>query len=70
MFKDLFDEFTGLKYQITTKVLLRKHKENGTIEFAPVYFSSTYKTTISFDKYMLDNLFKKLIIGLLKSLVG
>ena len=28
LFKDLLDEIEGLKYQITMKVLLRKHKEN------------------------------------------
>ena len=29
MFKDLLDETKGFKYQITVKVLLRKHEENG-----------------------------------------
>ena len=29
MFKDLLDEIKGFKYQITVKVLLRKHEENG-----------------------------------------
>ena len=36
------------------KVLLGEHKENRGIEFAPVYFNSTTKTVINFDKYMLD----------------
>ena len=29
MFKDLLDEIKGFKYQITVKVLIRKHEENG-----------------------------------------
>ena len=29
LFKDLLDEINGFKYQLTVKVLLRKHKENG-----------------------------------------
>ena len=29
------------------EVLLRKHKENGDIEFTPVYSNSTTKTVIS-----------------------
>ena len=33
----------GFKYQITVKVLLFKHKENGDIEYAPVYFNSATK---------------------------
>ena len=35
------------------KILLRKHKGNGHIEFAPVYFNSTTKTVIN-SKYDLD----------------
>ena len=33
VFKNLLDEMKGFKNQITVKVLLRKHKENGNIEF-------------------------------------
>ena len=36
MFKDSLDKIKGFEYQITVKVL---HKENGDIEFAPVYFN-------------------------------
>ena len=53
LFRDLLDEIKGFKYQITVKVLLRKNKQNGDIEFAPVYFNSTTKTVINF-KYDLD----------------
>ena len=40
LFKDLLDKVKGFKYQITVKVLLRKHKENEGIEFAPVKYNS------------------------------
>ena len=56
LFKDLIDEIKGIKYQITVKVSLRKHKENGDIEFAPVYFNSATKTVID-SKYDLDKYF-------------
>ena len=46
MFKDFLDETKGFKYQIAVKVLLRKHKENGDIEFASVCFNSATKTEI------------------------
>ena len=73
MFKDLLNETKGLKYQITVKVLLTKHKENGGIEFAPVYFNFTTKTVIS-SEYDIEKFFKKLWtglrIGLMKDLVG
>ena len=55
------------------KVLLSKHKENGGIEFAPVYFNFTTKTVIS-SEYDIEKFFKKLCtglrIGLMKDLVG
>ena len=40
LFNDLFNETEGFKYQITMKVLLKKYKSNGEIEFASVYFNS------------------------------
>ena len=43
LFSDLLNETKGFKYQITVKVLLKKYKLNGEIEFAPVYFNSTAK---------------------------
>ena len=33
----------GFKYQITVTLLLFKHKINGDIEYAPVYFNSATK---------------------------
>ena len=41
---DLLNEIRGFKYQITVKVLLKKFRSNGEIEFAPVYFNSSTKT--------------------------
>ena len=35
-------------------MLLSKHKENGDIEFAPLYFNSTTKTVVN-SKHDLDN---------------
>ena len=46
LFKDILDEIKGFKYKITVKALLRKDKQNGEIEFAPVYFNSTTNTLI------------------------
>ena len=74
MLKDLLDEIKGFKYQITGKVLLRKHKGNGDKEFAPVCFTSTTKTIINF-YYILDTSFQEFLyridnlIWLIKDLV-
>ena len=50
-FKDLFsdplNETKGFKYRINVKVLLKKYKLNGEIEFALVYFNSLTKTVIN-----------------------
>ena len=42
------------------KVLLSKLKENGHIEFAPVYFISTIKTVINLE-YDLDKSFQEIL---------
>ena len=47
LFSDLLNETKGFKYQITVKVLLKKYKPNGEIEFGPVYFNSETKTVIN-----------------------
>ena len=44
LFSDLLNETKGFKYQITVKVLLKKYKLDGEIEFRPVYFNSVTKT--------------------------
>ena len=58
LFSDLLNETKGFKYQITVKVLLKKYKPNGEIEFAPVYFNSVTKTGINY-RFRLENYFKK-----------
>ena len=35
LFSNLLNAWKGFKYQITVKVLLKKYKSNGEIEFAP-----------------------------------
>ena len=71
MFSDLLNKTKGFKYQITLKVMLKKYRPNGEIEFRPVYFNSTTKTVIN-HKYSLEMLFKKfwteLTTGLIKDL--
>ena len=72
--KDLFnnrlDETKDLKYEITIKESLRKDKQNGEIEFTPVYFNSTTKTVIN-HKCDLDKSFQEIkITGLMKDLGG
>ena len=39
LFNDVLNETKCFKYQITVKVLLKKYKLYGEIEFAPVYFN-------------------------------
>ena len=61
LFKELLNEMKGFKYQITVTVLLSKHKINGDIEYAPVYFHSATKTTINSHKYDLDKSFQRFL---------
>ena len=42
------------------KVLLKKYKLSGEIEFAPVYFSSTTKTIIN-HRFRLENSFQEIL---------
>ena len=60
MFNDLLNETEGFKYQITVKVLLKKYKLNGEIEFAPVYFNSVTKTVIN-HRFKLENYFEEIL---------
>ena len=59
MFNDLLNEAKGFKYQITLKVVLKKYKPNGEIEFRPVYFNSKTKTVIN-HKFSLENAFQEI----------
>ena len=60
LFSDLLNETKGFKYQITLKVMLKKYKPNGEIEFRPVYFNSTTKIVIN-HKFGLENLFQEML---------
>ena len=60
LFSDLLNETKGFKYQITLKVMLKKYKPNGEIEFRPVYFNSTTKTVIN-HKFSLENAFQEIL---------
>ena len=60
MFNDLLNETKGFKYQITVKLLLKKYKLNGEIEFAPVYFNSVTKTVIN-HRFRLENSFQEIL---------
>ena len=60
MFSDLLNETKGFKYQITVKVLLKKHKHTGEIEFRPLYFNSKTKTVIN-HKFSLENAFQEIL---------
>ena len=46
LFDNLTNEIEGFKYQITLKILLKKYKPDGEIEFTPVYFNSQTKLVI------------------------
>ena len=60
LFKDLFHEMKGFKYQITITVFLRKYKGNGYKEFAPVHFNSATKTVID-SEYNFDESFQNIL---------
>ena len=47
LFNNLLNETKGFKYQNTVKVLLKKYKLNGDIEFVPIYFKSLTKPIIN-----------------------
>ena len=58
LFNDLLNETRFFEYQITLKVLLKKYRPNGEIEFIPVYFNSSTKTIIN-RRYKLDKSFQE-----------
>ena len=59
-FRYLLIEMKGFKYQITVKILLKKYKPNGEIEFAPVYFNSWKKTVIN-SRFNLEDSFQEVL---------
>ena len=60
LFNGLLNETKGFKYQITIKVLLKKHKPDKEIEFTPVYFNSSTKTIIN-NRFRLEHDFHKIL---------
>ena len=60
MFSDLLNETKGFKYKITLKVMLKKYKPNGQIEFRPVCFNSTPKKILN-HKFSLKNAFQEIL---------
>ena len=61
MFNDLLNETRGFKYQITVKVLLKKYRSNGEIEFTPVYFNSSNKKAVINHRYKLNKSFQEIL---------
>ena len=59
LFRNLLNETKGFKHQITVKVLLKKYKLNGKIDFVPVYFNSVTKTAIN-HRFKLENSFQEI----------
>ena len=53
LFNNLLNKTKGFKYQIIVKVLLKKHKTNGEIEFASLYFNSQI-TVINHRNFIYD----------------
>ena len=60
MFNDLLNEAKVVKSQIIVKVLLKKCKLNGKIEFPPVYFNSLTKTVMN-HRFSVENYFKEIL---------
>ena len=57
LLNNLLNETKSFKYQITVKILLKKYKINGEIEFASVYFNSLAKTIIN-HRFKFENSFQ------------
>ena len=60
MLSDILNETKGFKYKITLKVMLKKYKPNGQIEFRPVCFNSTPKKILN-HKFSLENAFQEIL---------
>ena len=59
LFSDRLNETKGFKYKITVKVLLKKYKGNGEIEFDTVYFNLVTKRVIN-HRFRLENFFQEI----------
>ena len=60
LFSGLLNERKGFRYHIRLKVMLKKYKPNGEIEFRPVYFNSATKTVIN-HRFRLENSFQEIL---------
>ena len=60
LFNDFLNETKVFKYQMTLKIMLKKRKPDGEIEFRPVYFNSTTKAVIN-HRYKLENSFQEIL---------
>ena len=60
IFSNLLSEIKGFKYQITVKILMKKYKQDGEIEFAPVYFNSVTKLVIN-NRFKLEKSFQEIL---------
>ena len=63
LFSNLINETKGFKYQITLKVLLKKYKPNGEIEFTPVHYNSLTKLVIN-HRYKLNKSFQEILYSI------
>ena len=63
LFNDLLNETIGFRYQIKVKVLLKKYRSNGEIEFAPLYFNSSIKTIMN-NRFKLEHAFQEILYGI------
>ena len=60
LLSDLLNETKGFKCQITVKILLRKYKLNGEIEFRLVYVNSVTKTVTNHG-FKLESSFREIL---------
>ena len=60
LFSNLINDIKDFKYQITVKVLLKKYKPNGEIEFTPVCFNSLTKLVIN-HRHKLNKSFQEML---------
>ena len=60
LLSNLLNEAKGFNYQITLKVMFKKYRPNGEIEFRAIYSNSTTKTVIN-PEFDLENAFQEIL---------
>ena len=60
LFSNLLNEAKGFNYQITLKVMFKKHRPHGEIEFRAIYSNSTTKTVIN-PRFDLEKAFQEIL---------